>query len=183
MVLLEWDEAFDVRVRPRDSSRTDLAPADGVHFADGVGAGADPDHDGWQNLDTGRGYAFTSQLYFDEAISDRVYARSPYAGSAPRTRNDADFIYRHGGKQLTLALVPASAVMAVVLHHTSFGIGLLGVLVIVFGVAGGLLGLLISLAWFALKVALVVGLVYWLLTVFSPETARKMRDVLRGGSV
>jgi protocatechuate 3,4-dioxygenase beta subunit len=55
---------------------------------------------------SGRGYAFTSQLYFDEAISDRVYARSPYAGSTPRTRNDADFIYRNGGKQLTLALVP-----------------------------------------------------------------------------
>jgi protocatechuate 3,4-dioxygenase beta subunit len=55
---------------------------------------------------SGRGYAFTSQLYFDEAISDRVYARSPYAGSTRRTRNDADFIYRNGGKQLTLALVP-----------------------------------------------------------------------------
>jgi protocatechuate 3,4-dioxygenase beta subunit len=53
-----------------------------------------------------RGYAFTSQLYFDEAISDRVYARAPYARGAPRTRNDADFIYRGGGKQLTLALVP-----------------------------------------------------------------------------
>jgi protocatechuate 3,4-dioxygenase beta subunit len=53
-----------------------------------------------------RSYAFTSQLYFDEAISDRVYARAPYARSAPRTRNDADFIYRGGGKQLTLALVP-----------------------------------------------------------------------------
>jgi hypothetical protein len=54
---------------------------------------------------------------------------------------------------------------------------------IVFGVAGGLLGLLISLAFFILKVALVVGLIYWLLTVFSPETARKMRDALRGESL
>jgi len=53
-----------------------------------------------------RTYAFTSQLYFDDAISDRVYARAPYARSAPRTRNDADFIYRSGGSQLTLALVP-----------------------------------------------------------------------------
>jgi uncharacterized membrane protein len=57
------------------------------------------------------------------------------------------------------------------------------VIKIVFGVAGGLLGLLISLALFLLKVALVVGLVYWLLTVFSPETARKMRDALRGESL
>jgi len=54
---------------------------------------------------------------------------------------------------------------------------------IVFGVAGGLLGVLISLALFVLKVALVVGLIYWLLTVFSPETARKMRDAIRGESL
>ena len=54
---------------------------------------------------------------------------------------------------------------------------------IIFGVAGGLLGLLFSLSMFILKVALVVGLVYWLLTVFSPETARKMRDAPRGESL
>jgi hypothetical protein len=54
---------------------------------------------------------------------------------------------------------------------------------LVFGVAGSLLALLLSLALFLLKVALVVGLVYWLLTVFSPETARKMRDALRGESL
>lgn len=54
---------------------------------------------------------------------------------------------------------------------------------IVFGVAGGIVGLLLSLAWFVLKVALVVGLVYWLLTVFSPETAKKMRDAFRGESL
>jgi hypothetical protein len=54
---------------------------------------------------------------------------------------------------------------------------------IVFGVAGTLLAMLLSLALFLLKVALVVGLVYWLLTVFSPETARKMRDALRGESL
>ena len=54
---------------------------------------------------------------------------------------------------------------------------------ILFGFAGGVLGLLISLAVFVLKVALVVGLVYWLLTIFSPETAKKMRDTLRGESL
>ena len=54
---------------------------------------------------------------------------------------------------------------------------------ILFGFAGGVLGLLISLAVFVLKIALVVGLVYWLLTVFSPETAKKMRDALRGESL
>jgi uncharacterized membrane protein len=50
---------------------------------------------------------------------------------------------------------------------------------LVFGVAGGLIGLLISLAWLALKVMLVVGLIYWLLTVFSPETAQKLRDSVK----
>jgi len=54
---------------------------------------------------------------------------------------------------------------------------------IVFGFAGGILALLLSLAWFALKVLLVVGLVYWLLTVFSPETAKRVRDTFRGESL
>lgn len=72
--------------------------------------------------------------------------------------------------------------------RTVFTIAVVGLvayvaLKLVFGVAGGLLGLLIALAWFALKVALVAGLIYWLLTVFSPETAKKVRDSLRGGQV
>jgi hypothetical protein len=54
---------------------------------------------------------------------------------------------------------------------------------IVFGFAGGLLGLLVSLLVFALKILLVVGLVYWLVSVFSPETAKKMRDTFRGESL
>jgi hypothetical protein len=54
---------------------------------------------------------------------------------------------------------------------------------IVFGVTGGIIGLLLSLAWLLLKILLVVGLVYWLLTVFSPETARKMRDAVKGESL
>jgi hypothetical protein len=54
---------------------------------------------------------------------------------------------------------------------------------IVFGVTGGIIGLLLSLAWLLLKILLVVGLVYWLLTVFSPETARKMRDAMKGESL
>ena len=53
---------------------------------------------------------------------------------------------------------------------------------LVFGIAGPILGLLLSLALFLLKIALVAGLVYWLLTVFSPETAKKVREALRGGT-
>jgi protocatechuate 3,4-dioxygenase beta subunit len=46
---------------------------------------------------------FTSQLYFDDALSDRVYALAPYA-SAPRhrTRNERDGLFRVGGRQLLL---------------------------------------------------------------------------------
>ena len=47
---------------------------------------------------------------------------------------------------------------------------------IVFGFAGGIVGLLLSLAWLGLKILLVVGIVYWLISVFSPETARKIRE-------
>jgi uncharacterized membrane protein len=54
---------------------------------------------------------------------------------------------------------------------------------IVFGVAGGVVGLLLSLAWLILKILLVVGIVYWVLSVFSPETARKMRDAFKGESL
>jgi protocatechuate 3,4-dioxygenase beta subunit len=53
-----------------------------------------------------RGQEFTSQLYFDEGVSDRVLSREPYAaGSSRRTRNEADGIFRRaGGAQLILAL-------------------------------------------------------------------------------
>jgi uncharacterized membrane protein len=54
---------------------------------------------------------------------------------------------------------------------------------IVFGVAGGVVGLLLSLAWLILKILLVVGIVYWVMSVFSPETARKMRDAFKGESL
>jgi protocatechuate 3,4-dioxygenase beta subunit len=54
------------------------------------------------------GGEFTSQLYFDDALTDRVHAASPYAGSrAPRTRNDGDGLYRHGGRALQLTVTNA----------------------------------------------------------------------------
>lgn len=54
---------------------------------------------------------------------------------------------------------------------------------VVFGVAGGIVGLLMAILWFALKILLVVGLIYGLLSVFSPETARRMREALKGESL
>jgi len=55
--------------------------------------------------DSGRGREFTSQLYFDDALSDRVFANPPYpAGAAQRRmRNDRDGLFRTaGGRQLLL---------------------------------------------------------------------------------
>ena len=50
-----------------------------------------------------RGYEFTSQLYFDEGMTDRVFAREPYsARTAQRRRNEEDRIFQNGGKQLIL---------------------------------------------------------------------------------
>lgn len=47
---------------------------------------------------------FTSQLYFDDAFTDRVHVRDPYARRGQRrTRNEGDGIYRDGGSRLTLA--------------------------------------------------------------------------------
>lgn len=53
----------------------------------------------------GRIDEFTSQLYFDDALTDRVYQRPPYAGREDRERrNENDGIYRDGGDQLMLAV-------------------------------------------------------------------------------
>lgn len=53
-----------------------------------------------------RSFEFTSQLYFDEVVTDRVHAGPPYAAKGPRTtRNQHDWIFRRGGDQLMLAPV------------------------------------------------------------------------------
>ena len=50
-----------------------------------------------------RGADFTSQLYFDDALTDRVHAQAPYGGvRGRRTRNTSDILYRRGGDALTL---------------------------------------------------------------------------------
>ena len=60
--------------------------------------------------DQPRGGEFVSQLYFDDALSDRVYAHKPYADNRQaRVRNAGDGIYRQGGKELMLAVTPAGA--------------------------------------------------------------------------
>lgn len=53
----------------------------------------------------GQAYEFTSQLFFDDAFTDQVFAQPPYNSKGQRTlRNAGDGIYRNGGSQLTLAV-------------------------------------------------------------------------------
>ncbi|CAN5673308.1 intradiol ring-cleavage dioxygenase [soil metagenome] len=54
---------------------------------------------------SGRGSEFTSQLYFDDSITDQVHAMAPYSTKGRgRQKNDHDGIYRIGGKNLMLQL-------------------------------------------------------------------------------
>jgi len=54
----------------------------------------------------GRTREFTSQLYFDDALTDRVHASPVYGGAASRrTRNARDGLYANGGRDLTLHVV------------------------------------------------------------------------------
>jgi protocatechuate 3,4-dioxygenase beta subunit len=51
-----------------------------------------------------RGHEFTSQLYFDDALTGRVLSRMPYAAKGGKwDRNADDRIFRRGGDQLMLA--------------------------------------------------------------------------------
>jgi protocatechuate 3,4-dioxygenase beta subunit len=52
-----------------------------------------------------QGYEFTSQLYFDDALTDEVHSEGPYAEKGERDlRNGEDGIYRGGGDELLLDL-------------------------------------------------------------------------------
>ena len=51
----------------------------------------------------GQAYEFTSQLFFDDTLTDKVHAKQPYARKGKRnTRNATDAIYKDGGRQLLL---------------------------------------------------------------------------------
>jgi protocatechuate 3,4-dioxygenase beta subunit len=53
---------------------------------------------------------FTSQLYFDDALTDRVHAQPPYPGAGQRRmRNESDGLFRNGGRQLVLAVSPSGS--------------------------------------------------------------------------
>ena len=55
---------------------------------------------------SGRADEFTSQLYFDDALTDRVHAAGPYASKkGQRLVNARDMIFRDGGTKLILPVV------------------------------------------------------------------------------
>lgn len=65
-------------------------------------------------------HEFTSQLYFSDEQSDRVFERPLYAANTQRrARNGQDGIYRSGGRDLTLSLDESEAGL-----RGSFEIGL-----------------------------------------------------------
>lgn len=67
-----------------------------------------------------RNYEFTSQLFFDEKLTDKIHARVPYAATGQRDqRNDRDGIFREGGNQLLLSPTPEGAG-----YKATFDIGL-----------------------------------------------------------
>jgi protocatechuate 3,4-dioxygenase beta subunit len=56
---------------------------------------------------SGAGFEFTSQWFFDDALSDVVHAESPYAAKGQRTlMNDGDRIFQESGGQTVLEVVP-----------------------------------------------------------------------------
>jgi hypothetical protein len=72
--------------------------------------------------------------------------------------------------------------------RTIFMIGLFAVLGLialrfVFGILPGLIGLFIGLALFALKIAAIGFLIYLVIRVLSPDTARRLREKWSGPAV
>lgn len=57
--------------------------------------------------ENGADYEFTSQLYFDDAFTQRIYTQGPYIRTSPQnTNNSNDFIFADGGSQLMLKPEP-----------------------------------------------------------------------------
>ncbi len=65
-------------------------------------------------------YEFTSQLFFDESLTDAVHARAPYAAKGRRAvMNADDGIYRSAGAQMVLATASANDS-----YESTFAIGM-----------------------------------------------------------
>ncbi len=67
-----------------------------------------------------RAQEFTSQLYFDESVNNEIFKQAPYnAKRGRRVMNDADFLFRRGGKELLVTPVKSTDG-----YTTKFDIGL-----------------------------------------------------------
>jgi protocatechuate 3,4-dioxygenase beta subunit len=56
------------------------------------------------------GQEYTSQIYFDEAVTNRVFVAEPYAHTGQRRlRNEGDGLFRSGGRQLLVSPTPSGA--------------------------------------------------------------------------
>ncbi|HEX6807015.1 MAG TPA: hypothetical protein VF118_03445 [Gemmatimonadaceae bacterium] len=69
--------------------------------------------------------------------------------------------------------------------RTIFSIGALAILGLialkfVFGVFGGLVGILFWLLFVALKIAIIGALIYLVVRIVSPDTARRLREKFNG---
>ncbi len=61
------------------------------------------------NPESRRGYEFTSQIYFDDALTDHIHAQAPYAAKGQgRMLNRQDGIFEDGGEELVLRLTPGT---------------------------------------------------------------------------
>jgi protocatechuate 3,4-dioxygenase beta subunit len=57
--------------------------------------------------DSEQGYELTSQFFFDDDLTEQVFAEAPYSSrGSPDTTNASDNIYQNGGDQMLLALSP-----------------------------------------------------------------------------
>ncbi|MGQ0641974.1 MAG: hypothetical protein ACT4P6_14585 [Gemmatimonadaceae bacterium] len=67
------------------------------------------------------------------------------------------------------------------MFRTVFGLGLVAIVAmfllrLFFGIFIGFFGLLIGLAFLALKIAIIGALIYLVIRIFSPDTARRMKE-------
>lgn len=62
-----------------------------------------------------KAYEFTSQLFFDDVLTDKVFTNAPYSTKGPRNmRNEADGIFGRGGDQLLLNVTENDGVYSAV---------------------------------------------------------------------
>ena len=72
------------------------------------------------------------------------------------------------------------------MFRTIFSVGILALLGLflmrfVFGILAGVVGLLLALLFIALKIAIIGGVIYLLIRLVSPDTARRLEERWRKG--